>query len=1503
MGDLTLLALLVALSAAGLATFGRGFFLTRLELRLASAPRDLAGTLLDSSSDAAWLAGPPAFSRAVLVVIDAWRIDFAAWREGAACPGATTGLGHDQRDATDRAGPAAGTPPRPATLPAGLPPVCYHTNRMPWLASLLRDSPRHARLYRAVADAPTVTLQRLKGLTSGSLPTFLDAAANFDAATPAGAALLLEDNLVSQLAAREAAARGGGGGARALAFLGDDTWTGLFAGLFNVSHPFPSFDVADLHSVDAGVDARLGGVIASNDWALVVAHYLGVDHVGHTHGPGHPAMAAKLTQLDASLAAVLAAVQAADAAAAGSGAHASPQRTLLVVVGDHGMTDGGNHGGASGDETDAALLLVDAGGVAAARARGVTLRSNHDDHDSDSMFRTLVTGRRRDSLHSSPPAVPLVEGVPEASGSARAPRVLDAASCDLRRATCGVGDDEAGGLRHLRVPDTLELAAATSVQNSSSDTPAISALPPIISQIDLVPTLALLLGLPIPFASLGQVLPDVRFDRPLPLQPLPPPSLGEDGGDGVFTEEPNGEHPAYQRQLLALRRELASAQALAVNAWQVHRYLHTYNGAAAAEHVGARAAADTGSHPLLPGVTVPSSLLSDSSAPSSPFPAAQLAGLRNRYMTGLRSYKAALCAISAALADRAADGEGSALGSGGNSSMEPAALRHLRSGGGEPAAPEPQSGAVAHASASAYEAAVGAIELRLQQQQEQRNSGGGTAPGHSSPATRPRSATHAAALAHHDARIMSHLAHARGELSGFLADAAAMCRSLWTRFDVVAMLWGLAVLACGCGLTLLVAVASAAASARPLPWARIVHAAAARAAVFGTLAALALSPRDTAVSLSAAARAACDATLGQLAAAPPAAAVCAALHHWREAALASSVQLPAALSGRIAVVLEATPALRWPVKAAAAVYAWRPPLVAVWALSAAWSVAVDVAAQLPQQPQRDSRPAQPLLRQVGVPQSQPRPVPIAAAAALLLWLLRLWALTTDTFITAEPRLLSVLQGAATLLAGGWIAAAAQPARPASEGGLHAARAGRGADSEVLLALLVALAAGALTEQSSGALAFPTAFPADAMSPATAQAAAAAAAVRSALPPTGWFTGACLLLMPALLAARAWAGQQQLCAARTGQRATAAATPGSSLRVPAPPPLPRCCGWAQVGSFTLATANLAGCFAHWRLQLHVPLSSAAVALRLALPSSIFAAAAAHGALVCAAVALTQRGGRGRALPAAASLHATAALLPPLVLLLGPRSPPVLLALLAHTWALCSLTRALCDSGDARGGAVDVATPLLPDSQAAAGGGAPASVSEGGGSRRSRAGAPERSCSLLTRLLPPLTRLLPPLALRESRLPLLALLWGLLPAHYYLATGHGNVLASLDFASPAVVAPRYSRLTSGGLLLASTYGTHALVLACGAAPLLAADASAAAVGDAPRRVRPPPLSPAALLALPACVALVSSAFCVYARRHLMVWAVFAPKWLFDAGGFLATAACVAAAVLGGTRRKAN
>ena len=134
--------------------------------------------------------------------------------------------------------------------------------------------------------------------------------------------------------------------------MGDDTWTSLFNSTeyFVRSYPFPSFEVNDLHTVDNGIIKHLIPEMKSSDgssWDVIIAHFLGVDHCGHTYGPSHPEMSSKLDEMNKLVENVL---------------NAADEDTLVAVFGDHGMTPHGDHGGATKLEVASALFLYSGGG-------------------------------------------------------------------------------------------------------------------------------------------------------------------------------------------------------------------------------------------------------------------------------------------------------------------------------------------------------------------------------------------------------------------------------------------------------------------------------------------------------------------------------------------------------------------------------------------------------------------------------------------------------------------------------------------------------------------------------------------------------------------------------------------------------------------------------------------------------------------------------------------------------------------------------------------------------------------------------------------------------------------------------------------------------------------------------------------------------------------------------------------------------------------------------------
>jgi phosphatidylinositol glycan class O len=187
------------------------------------------------------------FKKAVIIIIDALRHDFVSYN-------------------------------------SSLPEKDAHAfqNKLPFIHTLMKESPQNGRLYKFMADPPTTTMQRILGMTTGSFPTFIDVGANFASSE------ILEDNFVDQLLKN----------GKKITFMGDDTWLGLFPNRFRKSFAFPSFNVKDLHTVDNGVLTHLVPELKNRDWDVLIAHFLGVDHCGHRYGPYHPVMAEKLTQMD-----------------------------------------------------------------------------------------------------------------------------------------------------------------------------------------------------------------------------------------------------------------------------------------------------------------------------------------------------------------------------------------------------------------------------------------------------------------------------------------------------------------------------------------------------------------------------------------------------------------------------------------------------------------------------------------------------------------------------------------------------------------------------------------------------------------------------------------------------------------------------------------------------------------------------------------------------------------------------------------------------------------------------------------------------------------------------------------------------------------------------------------------------------------------------------------------------------------------------------------------------
>uniref|UniRef100_A0A8C3TCC6 Phosphatidylinositol glycan anchor biosynthesis class G n=1 Tax=Chelydra serpentina TaxID=8475 RepID=A0A8C3TCC6_CHESE len=169
---------------------------------------------------------------------------------------------------------------------------------------------------------------------TGSIPGFIDVIMNLNSPT------LLEDNLIWQ--AKTAGKR--------IIFYGDDTWVKLFPKHFVEYDGTTSFFVSDYTEVDDNVTRHLDSVLKREDWDILILHYLGLDHIGHLTGPNSPLVGPKLYEMDNILKKIHTSLLSKE------GESSLPN--LLIVCGDHGMSETGSHGGSSEEEVHTPLLFI-----------------------------------------------------------------------------------------------------------------------------------------------------------------------------------------------------------------------------------------------------------------------------------------------------------------------------------------------------------------------------------------------------------------------------------------------------------------------------------------------------------------------------------------------------------------------------------------------------------------------------------------------------------------------------------------------------------------------------------------------------------------------------------------------------------------------------------------------------------------------------------------------------------------------------------------------------------------------------------------------------------------------------------------------------------------------------------------------------------------------------------------------------------------------------------------
>ncbi|KAI2800259.1 hypothetical protein BLOT_013784 [Blomia tropicalis] len=128
-------------------------------------------------------------------------------------------------------------------------------------------------------------------------------------------------------------------------------WGHLFpheSGVATRSNLTTSFFATDFNEVDTNVTFNMQNELKQIDqWDVMVLHYLGLDHIGHTRGYHSPLIPKKLLEYDGYFQELFNGLQ-----------RQSSEPCLIVVAGDHGMTNDGNHGGETYEETHTPLIFI-----------------------------------------------------------------------------------------------------------------------------------------------------------------------------------------------------------------------------------------------------------------------------------------------------------------------------------------------------------------------------------------------------------------------------------------------------------------------------------------------------------------------------------------------------------------------------------------------------------------------------------------------------------------------------------------------------------------------------------------------------------------------------------------------------------------------------------------------------------------------------------------------------------------------------------------------------------------------------------------------------------------------------------------------------------------------------------------------------------------------------------------------------------------------------------------
>jgi phosphatidylinositol glycan class O len=134
-----------------------------------------------------------------------------------------------------------------------------------------------------------------------------------------------------------------------VAFCGGFTWMALYEKEFTRAYAHEMFNVADIDGCDEITMGDINKEMAMNNFTILIAHFIGIDNAGHYYqNVAHPDLERKILDAEALIHNVITQMD---------------NDTVVLIFGDHGMTDNGGHGGETEGELRTILFTYAKGGL------------------------------------------------------------------------------------------------------------------------------------------------------------------------------------------------------------------------------------------------------------------------------------------------------------------------------------------------------------------------------------------------------------------------------------------------------------------------------------------------------------------------------------------------------------------------------------------------------------------------------------------------------------------------------------------------------------------------------------------------------------------------------------------------------------------------------------------------------------------------------------------------------------------------------------------------------------------------------------------------------------------------------------------------------------------------------------------------------------------------------------------------------------------------------------